>query len=71
MAIQFDFDPETFIEVTVLRESNGVRLVEIEDGSAFGVEYSHCPGGTTASIFYSWQEAEANFERRVAELEAI
>lgn len=70
MAIQFDFDPETFVEVTVLAEENGVRLVEIEDGTAFGVEYSHCPGGMTASIFYSWPMAEANYERRVLEAQA-
>lgn len=69
MSTQFDFDPETFIEVTLLEEKNGVRLVQIED-SAFGVEYHHCPGGTTASIFFSWPEAEANFELRVKEAQA-
>lgn len=67
MAIHFDFDPETFVEVTVVYESDGVRLVEIEDGSAFGVEYRHCPNGTTASIFYSWPAALANYEQRVRE----
>lgn len=67
MSAQFDFDPETFVEVTILAEERGVRLVQIEDGSAFGVEYPHCPGGMTASIFYTWPAAQANYEQRVRE----
>lgn len=65
MSTQFDFNPETFVEVTVVAESNGVRLVEIEE-SAYGVEYP-CPGGMTASIYYSWPAALANYQRRYEE----